>query len=209
MTAASNVPADPAIYHITHVNNLPGIVRHGGLWCDSKRIAQNLANTNIGYAHIKQRRLSRTVDTSAGGMLGDYVPFNFCYRSVMLFVISRGHKDYSGGQDDVVHLVSSMSRAVALGRAWAFTDRHAEVGYAQHFDDPAKLSEVPWHAMPLHYWQPVSEERQAEFLVHDFFDWHAVAEIVARTPAMAAQVQQAIRGAAHQPGVAVRPDWYY
>jgi hypothetical protein len=30
----------------------------------------------------------------------------------------------SGGQDEIVHLVSSVQAATALGRPWAFTDRH-------------------------------------------------------------------------------------
>lgn len=117
-----SVPSDPPIYHITHVDNLSGIVREGGLWCDSQRVARKLGSTNIGHAHIKGRRLTRQVDTTAGGMLGDYVPFNFCPRSVMLFAVHKGHKDYTGGQENVVHLISSVRRAVALQRQWAFTD---------------------------------------------------------------------------------------
>jgi hypothetical protein len=79
------------------------------------------------------------VTTQAGGTLGDYLPFNFCPRSVMLFAVSKGHQDYKGGQETIVHLVSTVGRAVALGRAWAFTDRHAELGHALHFDDLSKL----------------------------------------------------------------------
>lgn len=209
MKAAVQVPADPAIYHITHVDNLPGVLREGGLWCDSQRIARQLASTNIGYTHIKRRRLSRAVDTRAGGTLGDYVPFNFCPRSVMLYVVSRGHDDYSGGQESIVHLVSSVSRATALGRDWAFSDRHAELGHALHFDDLARLSEVPWHVMPLPQWSHVREERQAEFLVREFFPWESVTEVAVRSPALVARAQQIMHGSAHQPQVAVRPNWYY
>jgi hypothetical protein len=79
------VPLNPPIFHITHVENLPSIVAHGCLWSDSQRIARNLETTNIGYSHIKQRRLNRLVTAGVGGKLGDYVPFNFCPRSVMLF----------------------------------------------------------------------------------------------------------------------------
>ena len=56
------VPSDPRIFHITHANNLAGILREGGLWCDRQRIARQLGNTNIGHAHIKQRRLTRAGD---------------------------------------------------------------------------------------------------------------------------------------------------
>jgi ssDNA thymidine ADP-ribosyltransferase, DarT len=109
-------PQDPSIFHITHVENLVGILREGGLWSDAQRIARTLVTTNIGYTHIKNRRLSRPVPTSGGGMLGDYVPFNFCPRSVMLLAVHGGHQDYGGGQEAVVHLVSCVSRATVVGR---------------------------------------------------------------------------------------------
>jgi hypothetical protein len=206
---AARVPADPPIFHITHVANLASILREGGLWCDAQRITRGLGHTNIGHLHIKQRRLSRPVRTRTGGTLGDYVPFNFCPRSVMLYVVHRGHQDYNGGQENIVHLVSSVQLAVGLGTPWAFTDRHAELAHALHFDDLHKLDEVPWHVMGLPYWSEVREERQAEFLVHQFFPWTAVAGIAVMTPATAARVQQIIGVAAHRPPVTIEPGWYY
>lgn len=203
------MPNDPLIFHITHEDNLPGILSEGGLWCDAQRIARGLPNTNIGHRHIKQRRLARPVMTRGGGTLGDYVPFNFCPRSVMLYVVYKGHQDYDGGQENIVHLVSNVSRATALGRPWAFTDRHAELAHALHFDDLAKLGEVPWQVMSRTYWQDVREERQAEFLVREHFPWSAVCEVAVMSAATASRVQSAISRAAHQPQVTIRPDWYY
>src|SRR5436189_5242286 len=113
-------PLDPPIFHITHVDNLRGILQAGGLWCDAQRIAQQLSSTNIAHRHIKERRLQRAVTTRGGGTLGDYVPFNFCPRAVMLLPISSGRGDYTGGQEPIVHLVSSVRTAAGLGRAWAF-----------------------------------------------------------------------------------------
>jgi hypothetical protein len=69
------LPINPAIYHITHLDNLDGIVSAGCLWSDSQRAKQNFACTNIGYSHLKQTRLTRRIDKAAGGSLGDYVPF--------------------------------------------------------------------------------------------------------------------------------------
>jgi hypothetical protein len=166
-------------------------------------------NTNIGHTHIKQRRLTRSVDAGSGGTLGDYVPFNFCPRSVMLFAVHKGHRDYTGGQEDIVHLVSTVRGAISLGRAWAFTDRHAELGHALHFDDLAKLSEVRWDAMAERYWNTVKEERQAEFLVHEFFAWTAVLEVGVMTPEAAQRVQAMLASAPHQPPVTPHRDWYY
>lgn len=205
----SQVPSDPFIYHITHVDNLAGVVAGGGLYSDAERMRRNLVSRNIGHLHIKQRRLNRAVTTRWGGNLGDYVPFNFCPRSVMLYAVSRGHQDYSSGQEDVVHLVSRVSIATSVGRAWAFTDRHAELGHALHFDDLAKLPEVPWHTMAVQHWPAVKEERQAEFLVYGLFPWTAVTEVAVMSQATGNRAFQALSGSAHRPLVTQRPDWYY
>lgn len=142
-------------------------------------------------------------------MLGDYVPFNFCPRSVMLYVVHKGHSNYRGGQGDIVHLVSRVSLATKLGRPWAFTDRHAELAHALHYDDLSQLDEVPWQAIGSTYWPEVREERQAEFLVHEFFPWTAVEEVAVMSVATETKVDRALRGAAHSPVVKVRRDWYY
>jgi hypothetical protein len=201
------VPANPAIYHITHLDNLSSIVAAGGLWSDSERLRRGLVPTNIGHKHIKQRRLNRDVNVAVGGKLGDYVPFNFCNRSVMLFVVSHGHQDYAGGQENILHLVSSVHTAVALNQPWAFTDLHADLGYATYFTDLAKLSEVNWNVMPLTYWSAVKDTRQAEFLVHEFFPWRAVEQIGVINQVVAGRVR-AILGSGSPP-VEAHPDWYY
>jgi hypothetical protein len=200
---------DHAIFHITHVDNLVGIVREGGLWCDKQRIARGLTNTNIGYQHIKARRLDKPVKTSAGGTLGDHVPFNFCPRSVMLFVVYKGHEDFGGGQTEIVHLVSSVSAAVAIGGRWAFTDRHAALDHSLHYDDLAYITELPWPAIGARYWSEVREEKEAEFLFHEFFPWEGIAEVGVMTQATADKATRLIANAAHQPAVKIRPEWYY
>ena len=203
---------DHAIYHITHADNLAQIVRENRLWCDVQRIARNLDNTNIGYSHIKARRMRHPVTVAAGGMLGDYVPFNFCPRSVMLYVVSQGHENYQEGQQPIVHLVSSIERIRATGRPWLFTDRHADLGYANQFDDLARLDEVDWAVMPVLQWggdTELKEKRQAEFLVHDSCPWSAIEVIGVIDQDMATRVQAVLAGAEHRPRVEVYRDWYY
>lgn len=200
-----------ATFHITHADNLANIVCEGRLWCDAERIARGLASTNIGYSHIKARRMRHPVTVSAGGTLGNYVPFNFCPRSVMLYVVSQGHENYREGQQPIVHLVSSIETIRATGRPWFFTDRHADLGYANQFDTPDKLNEVDWSVMSLTYWSEpeVKEKRQAEFLVHEWCPWEAIETIGVMDQAMAARVDAAIAGAGHMPRVEVHRDWYY
>jgi hypothetical protein len=149
---ADPAPTNPAIFHIVHVDNLASVVREGCLYSDAQIRRRGIRVLDIGYTHIKERRLRRMVPVAARGVLGDYVPFNFCPRSVMLYVVGQGHDGYRGGQSRIVHLVSSFARACALGMPWAFTDRHAELGHALYFGAAADLAQVDWGVMPLEQW---------------------------------------------------------
>ncbi len=81
-------PARPKLYHITHVDNLRHIVADGGLWSDADMLARGGPPRAIGMSGIKRRRVEELeVDRQPGTKVGDYVPFYFCPRSVMLFVI--------------------------------------------------------------------------------------------------------------------------
>lgn len=203
----------PDIYHITHVDNLLGILAEGRLWSDSKRIEMALGNTNIGYTHIKARRMRHQVTVAEKGTLGEYVPFNFCPRSVMLYVVAKGHVDYAGDQRSIVHLVSSVERIQADGLSAFFTDRHADLGYARQFDDLRRLpAEVDWRVMPIRHWggdQELKEKRQAEFLIHESCPWEAIHEIGVMDQAMAETVEQLIEDEVHKPAIVVHRDWYY
>jgi len=212
MNAPRGAPENPRIYHITHVDNLVSICREGRLWCDSHRTLNGLQSTNIGYSHIKQRRMRRRVMKAAGGCVGDYVPFYFCNRSIMLYVISCGHDDYKGGQSKIVHLVSSVEKAVATGRPWTFTNGHAELAYTSFFDDLADLDKVDWTVMDVRRWggdEVVKNRRQAEFLVHEWFPWSAVEQIGVINDHMRQTTLEIIKEFAYVPPVTTEPQWYY
>ncbi len=200
---------NPDIFHITHIDNLTSIIQNGGLWSDAQRIAQNFANQNIGYSHIKQRRLQHPVSVSNRGSIGHYVPFNFCPRSVMLFVVSRGHENYNGGQDDILHLVADISGVRQLNQFCFFTDIHADLNYAEQIEDFNRLNELNWNAIRQNYWSDVKEEKQAEFLAFQNVPWSAIKEIGVRNQAMADRVNQILATASHQPLVQVKAQWYY
>jgi ssDNA thymidine ADP-ribosyltransferase, DarT len=200
------------IYHITHVENLASIITEGRLWSDAMRIAKKLPCKTVGMNHIKERRLRRQVPVAAKGTLGEYVPFNFCNRSIMLYALHRGHPDYDGGQDSILHLVSTIAAAVGCGRPFAFTDRHADLAYTAYFDSTEHLSKIPWKVMPVRQWGGDNElkaKRQAEFLVHKWFPWECVHAIVASNRRTAERAIAILEAAEHRPAVMVEPSWYY
>jgi ssDNA thymidine ADP-ribosyltransferase, DarT len=202
----------PPIYHITHINNLAGIIQRGGLHCD--RTAQNMKAMNIGHTHIKGRRLNRIVPLGPMGTVGDYVPFYFAPRSPMLFAISRGNvAGYTAGQQPVIYLCSSTEAVNAAGLQWVFTEGHADMGYTDFFDDFKDLDKIDWNLMKAKYWNAIpddpdrSRRRQAEFLVRDFFPWQLVHQIAVYGNATSAAVAQILAG--NRPPVVIQQGWYY
>ncbi|MCE7732636.1 MULTISPECIES: type II toxin-antitoxin system toxin DNA ADP-ribosyl transferase DarT [Vibrio harveyi group] len=199
-----------SISHITHLDNLAGILEQGCLWSDAKRIELGLVNQNIGYSHIKQRRLVRPVNVAAGGTIGQYVPFNFCPRSVMLFVISRGHDDYRGGQDNILHLISDVDTVRLSNQHCFFTDIHADLDYAEQVDDFSRINELDLNKIiNERYWQDFKEEKQAEFLAFEAVQWQTIQRIGVKSQEVAERVRDLIQRQAHQPDIVVKPDWYY
>jgi len=149
----SPAPQQPKIYHITHVENLPSIIADGGLVADATMIEGGSA-APIGMAGIKARRLTLPVHCHMGDRVGDYVPFYFCPRSIMLYVIHCGNKpelSYRGGQGPIVHLEADLHEVVAwadaAGRRWAFSLSNAGAFYAEFRSDLSSLDEVDWEAV--------------------------------------------------------------
>ena len=130
------VPEDPKIYHIFHLDRLPAILADHHLWCDSEVVRRSSAGTEIGMSHIKQRRLKQKLASHPQLHVGDCVPFYFCPRSIMLYVIwQANHPDlnYTGGQQSIVHLESDLYDVIDWAsenkRRWAFTLSNAESYY--------------------------------------------------------------------------------
>jgi hypothetical protein len=211
-------PPNPKIYHITHVDNLASIVRDGALFSDAMMIARGGPEAAIGMSTIKERRLRLPVECHAGTRVGDYVPFYFCPRSVMLYLIHRGNSAelaYRGGQGPIVHLESDLHEVIAwadgAGRRWAFTLSNAGARYTQFRRRTDQLDQIDWAAVAANDWQApeVKEGKQAEFLVHGSFPWTLVKRIGVASAGIRNRVLAAMNGAPHQPRVGIAPGWYY
>lgn len=201
------------------MDRLGSIIRSDGLVCDETVTRKSLAGTTIGIAEIKDRRRETRLDNHPDLRVGQCVPFYFCPRSVMLYLIERrNHRDlaYLGGQDPIVHLEADMRETVTWADSrdlrWAFTLSNAG---SKHFEDRSRLEhldKVDWNAVSARYWGGEPETRarkQAEFLVEKRFPWNLVRRIGVRTAETAKCVEVAIRGATRRPSVEIKPDWYY
>lgn len=200
-----------------HVDNLASIVADGHLWADAAMV-QRQGGTVIGMGSIKRRRLGLPVSCHTGLHVGDCVPFYFCSRSIMLFVIHcANHPElaYRGGQQPIIHLEADMHQVVhwarVEGRRWAFSLSNAGASYTQFGARLDQLGEVNWGGVAATDFRPadVKEAKQAEFLVEQSFPWHLVERVGIHSQVIAPRVASAMQGGAHRPRVEVKRDWYY
>lgn len=211
-------PDPTRIYHITHVDNLASILSDGGLLSDAEMLARGGPQVAIGMSGIKRNRMHFPVKCHEGDTVGEYVPFYFCPRSIMLYLLYMANHPgltYHGGQGPIVHLEFDLERTVAWATdsnsRWAFSLANAGAAYAPFRSRLAELSEVDWSAVVATDFRDakVKEGKQAEFLVRRFVPWSLVERVGVRS----AQVQQralaALADAADQPPVDVLPRWYF
>ena len=210
------VPDEPKIYHIVHVDRLPSIINDGWLWCDAEAVRRVLPGTTIGMNSIKQRRLRNGLNSRSGLHVGDCVPFYFCPRSVMLYVIyQRNHPElsYRGGQGPIVHLEADLRRTVTWAekhkQRWAFTTSNAGSNFFEDYSDLAQLDEIDWNAVRARDWRQRKEGKQAEFLVEHLFPWELVSRIGVRTRQVYYRAIETLAAAAYEPPVEIRREWYY
>ena len=96
------------IYHITHKDNLSGIVSRGGIFAQSQMEHESVEYVDIAHRRIQDRRSETPVPCGPGGCLHDYVPFYFAPKSPMLYAIKMGNVEgCSASQTNIIYLVSS------------------------------------------------------------------------------------------------------
>lgn len=215
----SPVPAQPKIYHITHVDNLAAIIREGVLLSDATMLERGGPVVTIGMSAIKRRRVEDlTVSCHPGTKVGDYVPFYFCPRSVMLYLLYQAnHQDltYRGGQGPIVHLEADLHEVVAWAQEqdcrWAFSLSNAGSYYVEILNRLEQLDQINWGAIAATDFRSadMKEGKQAEFLLHGSFPWELVRRIGVISAEMKARAEASLAQATHRPPVEILSNWYY
>lgn len=217
-------PERPDIYHIVHIDRLPSILNDGFLFSDAIIHARQGAGTTIGMSHIKRRRMEElTVGEYKDLHVGDCVPFYFCPRSVMLYVISRGNNPdlrYTGGQPNILHLQTDMSAAVrwvtTQNLRWAFTTANAGTRFTSFYFSLKDLDKIDWQAVNAPKWSggnldpAIKDHKQAEFLVEKQFPLHLIQHIGVHNPNVFQQVGALLKGTPYSKiRVSIEHNWYY
>lgn len=211
------VPNKPQIYHIVHVDRLQSIINDENLWSDREMNRRAPIGTNIGMNHIKERRLNQNqLDCYPHLFVGDCVPFYFCPRSVMLYLMYKNNNQqlqYDGGQEPIIHLKSNFHETVKWAsvnnRKWVFTLSNAG---ARYFEDKCHINEMrllKWESINTQSWQQCREEKQAEFLIEHSFPWHLIDYIGVHNKQVFNEVRNILQSTHHCPKLQIEPTWYY
>ena len=210
------IPNNIRIYHIVHISKLQAIVDEQFLVSDAEIQKRTPVGETIGMRRIKERRLFLPLSSHSGLNVGDCVPFYFCPRSPMLYMLHASNSpeiEYRGGQEPIIHLATGLLSAVGWANAnnlrWAFTNSNAGSYYFEDYADMSKLDNLDWKSVQATQWRGRQEKKQAEFLVERCFAWELFDEI----GVFSYQQQQIVHGILEKnqpsPHVKIRREWYY
>ncbi len=203
----SNPPARPKIYHITHMENLRRILVDGALYSHANMNNRGGPQADIGMSKIKKRRLASPVKCHPNTAVGQYVPFNFCPRSVMLYVIHRADHpelNYRGGQEPIIHLECDLHNTIAWAEKhsviWAYSLRNASTAYVEFDSTLEGLGGINWDAVNSNDFKDsdILESKQAEFLIYERFPWSLVERVGAQNVRTKASVDRQIASVSHR-----------
>lgn len=210
---------NPKIYHIIHIDRLDSILNDRFLFSDkiiTKR--QNPSLTVIGMEHIKKRRLNELkLHSHPELFVGDCVPFYFCPRSVMLYVIHKAQSSdlkYKGGQSSILHLVGNFEKVTAWAEAnklrWAFTSSNAGSLYFDDYSKAEDLSLLRWESIHSNFWAGEHKEyKSAEFLLEQQLALELIEEIGVYSESQKEQVESLLQSFNSNIKVTVQRSWYY
>jgi hypothetical protein len=202
------------IFRITHIENVPWILRNGIHCRNSATRDPNFRE--IGNLDLIAKRKHRIVPVGPGGTLGDYVPFYFTPHSPMLLNIKTGHNGMrQTPMPDIVIFVSSLHRVVEQGLPFVFTDRHAYPVAAQYFTDLGRLDAIDWKILQTRDFKRdpndlgKMERYMAEALVLRHVPLSALLGVACHGP----QAETRLLGMQQAAGVSlktvVKQDWYF
>jgi hypothetical protein len=130
---------------------------------------------NIGNPEIIDVRSTTPVKIDGYGMVGDYVPFYFTPKSVMLLNIVTGYwhpKVLKRNRSEIVVIRCLIEKLVQLPK-WFFTNGQGNDMASEHYNELSKIDKIDWDIIHHSdfsksdgdYDRP--RRYQAEFLVHE------------------------------------------
>jgi len=159
-------------YRITHINNLSLLLQNGIV--SKKHPNASAGYVNIGNNEIIDVRSKTLVGINNYGMIGDYVPFYFTPKSIMLYNIITGYWSPvvpKRNRNEILVIRCLISDLANLPQ-WFFTDGQANDMATQHYNNLAVLDNIDWLSIQTSNFNKSNGDYdrlrryQAEFLVH-------------------------------------------
>ena len=131
-------------YRITHINNIPNILKYGITKKHSS--TKNVHYKNIGDFSIIEYRKTKKVVVDNGLKtnkkkavsitLGDYIPFYFGVKMPMLYVIQHGGNfvERPTIPENIIYMACSITELIAISNNFYFTDGHAMDKFTTFYD---------------------------------------------------------------------------
>lgn len=207
-------PQKALIFRITHIKNVPWILKNG-VHCKNSP-TQDPNFVRIGNLELIQKRSTKFIPIPPTGTLSDYVPFYFTPFSMMMLNIKTGY----GGikqfpNSEIVILVSSLHSLAEQNIPFVFSDRHAYLGTAQFFSSLDDLDKIDWGILQRRDFKrdvddPEKTDRyQAEALVHKHLPVSSLLGIVCASE----NEQRTLEARREEVGldlkIVSRPAWYF
>ena len=210
----SAVPNIVGVYRIVHIDNLKDILVRGMFAATHPDRPDDYRF--IGNKRLTLQRKTYRVSVPSGGELGDYVPFYFSKRSVMLYNIHTGY----GGieqtpQEQIIYVLCKLDSLEQGGCQYCFTDGHAKSNQTRFYTDRADLDKLDWDVLKARQWNNTLEDRdrmrrkQAELLVRYHVPVSCIDYLVVYNQATQRVVKQIVVDSSCNVPVATKPLFYY
>jgi hypothetical protein len=97
------------------------------------------------------------------------------------------------------------------GRNWCFTNANATAWYTDFYNSVSEVDKIDWQAVEsLNFAnEDIKEAKQAEFLMHEFFDFSHFTHIGVCSLGIRDRVSEILKDSGYNPSVAVHKDWYF
>jgi hypothetical protein len=206
-------PEKALIFRITHVANVPWILRNGLHSSNGNNSDPNYVQ--IGNDDLITRRRTRDVPVPPNGTLSDYIPFYFTPFSPMLYNIKTGYGGVAKRpMEEIAILVSSLREVHKQGIPFVFTDRHAYLQAAEFYNDLARLDEIDWPKLQARDFRrdpedPGKLERyQAEALIYQHLPLAALRAIVCYREVERRKIEEECGRLGLAKEILCMPGWY-
>jgi len=200
------------LYRMTHIKNIPHILKHGITHISS--LAKNKNYVAIGDGSLIKARKDFSMPNDK--TLGEYIPFYFGPRMPMLYVMQKGFNGVAPvTRGDVVYCISSVKAIQAANLEYVFTNGHAVDRFTDFYfpkDIENIFSIIDTKAINSKYWKDeddldLKRRKEAEFLVMGDIPISAIQSFAVHNQASATQLKE-MTGYQGQPLI-VDPNYYF